>query len=217
MGVASGHREAVTTREWGPINEICVAPCPRDASTERWKMTKPAALDPYTVLNVRPDASDSTISAAYRALARHHHPDIAGEAATSAMAKLNIAWELIGTNEARTKYDAVHGRRAGTGRRGGAAAEARSSWSTPAADGTGGAGRPPGRPSGSVLPFGRHIGWSLGEIARVDVGYLEWLEDRQEGQPYAEEIDQLLRQIGRRDGSAASASPRRGFRGRSRV
>ena len=43
-------------------------------------------------------------------------------------------------------------------------------------DGTGGAGPPPGRPSGSVLDFGRHIGWSIGEIARFDPGYLEWLE-----------------------------------------
>ena len=40
-------------------------------------------------------------------------------------------------------------------------------------DGTGGAGRPPGRPSGSVLTFGRHLGWSIGEIARVDPGYLD--------------------------------------------
>jgi len=63
-------------------------------------------------------------------------------------------------------------------------------------DGTGGAGRPPGRPSGSVVPFGRHIGWSLGEIARVDPGYLVWLEDRPEGRPYLEEIDRILRRSG---------------------
>ena len=34
------------------------------------------------------------------------------------------------------------------------------------ADGLGAAGPPPGRPSGSVLNFGRYSGWSLGEIAR---------------------------------------------------
>ena len=33
-------------------------------------------------------------------------------------------------------------------------------------DGHGAAGPPPGRPSGSVLNFGRYAGWSLGEIAR---------------------------------------------------
>ena len=60
-------------------------------------------------------------------------------------------------------------------------------------DGTGGAGRPPGRPSGSVLDFGRHIGWSIGEIARVDPGYLVWLEERREGRPYLDEIDATLR------------------------
>ncbi len=63
-------------------------------------------------------------------------------------------------------------------------------------DGTGAAGRPPGRPSGTVLPFGRHLGWSLGEIARVDPGYLVWLEERPEGRPYLEEIDGILRRSG---------------------
>ncbi len=44
-----------------------------------------------------------------------------------------------------------------------------------------------------MLPFGRHIGWSLGEIARVDPGYLVWLRDRHEGEPYRVEIAQVLR------------------------
>jgi len=34
-------------------------------------------------------------------------------------------------------------------------------------DGEGAAGPPPGDPSGSVLTFGRYVGWSLGEIART--------------------------------------------------
>lgn len=63
-------------------------------------------------------------------------------------------------------------------------------------DGTGGAGPAPGRPSGSRLAFGRHLGWSIGEIARVDPGYLEWLEDRPEGRRYLEEIDRTLREVG---------------------
>lgn len=58
--------------------------------------------------------------------------------------------------------------------------------------GEGAAGPPPGRPVGSVLPFGRHIGWSLGEVARVDAGYLQWLAARPEGAPYRAEIDALL-------------------------
>jgi curved DNA-binding protein CbpA len=79
-------------------------------------------------------------------------------------------------------------------------------------DGTGAAGRPPGRPSGSVLKFGRHLGWSLGEIARVDPGYLVWLEERQEGKPYAAEIDHLLRRSGFRTGD--SPTPKKGRFGR---
>ena len=58
--------------------------------------------------------------------------------------------------------------------------------------GEGAAGPPPGNPRGSILPFGRHIGWSLGEIARVDPGYLAWLHPRREGAPYRDEIDRLL-------------------------
>src|SRR3954451_19391249 len=49
--------------------------------------------------------------------------------------------------------------------------------------GEGAAGPPPGGARGSVLPFGRHIGWSLGEVARVDPGYLAWLHNRREGAP----------------------------------
>ena len=58
--------------------------------------------------------------------------------------------------------------------------------------GEGAAGPPPGNPRGSVLPFGRHIGWSIGEIARIDPGYLAWLQPRREGEPYREEIERSL-------------------------
>jgi hypothetical protein len=64
--------------------------------------------------------------------------------------------------------------------------------------GEGGAGPPPGNPSGSVLDFGRHIGWSIGEIARVDPGYLEWLDKHPQGQRYRDEIDRILRARGLR-------------------
>ena len=61
--------------------------------------------------------------------------------------------------------------------------------------GEGAAGPPPGRRVGSVLPFGRHIGWSLGEIARVDAGYLQWLAGKPEGRPYLAEIEKILAPI----------------------
>lgn len=65
-------------------------------------------------------------------------------------------------------------------------------------DGYGAAGPPPGPPSGTVLTFGRFAGWSLGEIARQDLEYLEWLDRASIGRNYRDEIDQLLRASGRR-------------------
>jgi molecular chaperone DnaJ len=143
-------------------------------------MTDPAIGDPYAILGIGRDADDAAIVAAYRDLARRFHPDLAGEAATPRMTRINAAFEALRDPERREEHRGrSHGRR-------------------PAHDGTGGAGRPPGRPSGSVLDFGRHIGWSIGEIARVDPGYLVWLAERHEGRPYLEEIDAVLRRMGHR-------------------
>ncbi len=64
--------------------------------------------------------------------------------------------------------------------------------------GSGAAGPPPGNPSGSIVSFGRYQGWTLGEIARTDLEYLEWLDRMPIGRPYQAEIDVLLRKHGRR-------------------
>jgi hypothetical protein len=172
-------------------------------------MTRDTSDDPYEVLGVARGSTDRAIATAYRALAREFHPDIAGEPATVHMMRINIAFEAIRTADRRrarngtappSKPPATHPHR----RR-------------PANDGTGGAGPPPGRPSGTVLGFGRHLGWSIGEIARVDPGYLVWLSERREGQPYLAEIDAVLRRTGNRPEPAgtttreAKPSPRRGF------
>jgi curved DNA-binding protein CbpA len=66
------------------------------------------------------------------------------------------------------------------------------------AQGTGAAGPPPGNPSGSRLNFGRYSGWTLGEVARTDLEYLEWLDRVPIGRIYQAEIDVLLRKGGRR-------------------
>lgn len=79
------------------------------------------------------------------------------------------------------------------------------------ADGTGAAGPPPGNPSGSVLNFGRYAGWSLGEIARADLEYIEWLDRTPIGRPYRDEIDEILRRVGRRRSAEAESSDRRGL------
>lgn len=165
----------------------------------------------YAILGVTPLADAAEIVAAYRSLARRHHPDLAGEAETARMSRINAAFDVLRDSRRRSEYDIS------VGLSGVAAARAkreetadrprpRPTTAEPARpvtrhherDGTGGAGPPPGRPSGSVLPFGRHVGWSIGEIARVDPGYLEWLEDRREGRPYLDEIDRTLVRTGYR-------------------
>jgi curved DNA-binding protein CbpA len=78
-------------------------------------------------------------------------------------------------------------------------------------DGLGAAGAPPGRPSGSVLNFGRYAGWSLGEIARQDLEYIEWLDRAPIGRQYREEIDGILRRTGRRRTATDEANDRRGL------
>ena len=78
-------------------------------------------------------------------------------------------------------------------------------------DGLGAAGPPPGNPSGSVLGFGRYANWSLGEIARTNVEYLEWLDRMPIGRPYRDEIDAILRRSGRRRSAAAESQERRGL------
>jgi curved DNA-binding protein CbpA len=225
--------------------------------------------DPYEVLQVRTDAGEDVIRAAYRALARRHHPDTSVDAASvPQMVLVNWAWEILSNPERRSRYDREHGVVArpttpapaahppaswsapsgagpagsapsGAGGAGGAGTAAGTSgtasgtgpsrrgfgggrppiqrrgadgqvieWRS-APDGTGGAGEPPGRPSGTVLPFGRFIAWSIGEIARYDPGYLEWLDGRPDGAPYRDEIDATLKRIGWRQTPASRDKPKR--------
>ena len=79
------------------------------------------------------------------------------------------------------------------------------------AQGNGAAGPPPGNPSGSVLNFGRYSGWSLAEIGRADVEYIEWLDRMPIGRPYRDEIDAILRRAGRRRSADPEKSDRRGL------
>ena len=50
-------------------------------------------LEAYGLLGVRKDADDAVVRAAYRALAKKHHPDAGGD--SEAMKRLNLAWEKI--------------------------------------------------------------------------------------------------------------------------
>ena len=178
--------------------------------------------DPYKMLGVDPGAEPEVIAAAYRALARSHHPDVSREAdAEARMAEINAAWATLRAPERRAAYDRQHGivdghrpdhadnpllalakppsgadpaANTAAARRGPVQSTGRPGevvWRR-GPDGEGAAGPPPGRPVGSVLSFGRHIGWSIGEIARVDPGYLQWLAARPEGRRYKVEIDRVI-------------------------
>ena len=70
---------------------------------------------------------------------------------------------------------------------------------------------PPGNPSGSVLNFGRYLGWSLGEIARYDLEYIEWLDRTPIGRIYQVELDDLLRTHGRRVSAPPANDKTRGL------
>jgi curved DNA-binding protein CbpA len=80
-----------------------------------------------------------------------------------------------------------------------------------APEGYGAAGPPPGRPSGTVLNFGRYAGWSLGEVARHDLEYIEWLDRAPIGRNYRAELDDILRTAGRRRSAEGDADDRRGL------
>jgi curved DNA-binding protein CbpA len=183
--------------------------------------------DPYEVLQVASSADDTVLRAAYRALAHRYHPDVAGPDGELRMRELNAAWEIVRDPERRAAYDRS---RMASGTRG--SAGVREGTNPPARQGsdpgsatrpapppsappwTGAAGPPPGHPSGSVLDFGVFYGWSLGEIARHDAGYLEWLEKKPEGRKYAAEIDALLRRLGMR-GTRTADAPAARARGRA--
>ena len=54
-----------------------------------------------------------------------------------------------------------------------------------------------------MITFGRYEGWSIGEIARVDREFLEWLRGVPAGRHLQHNIDALLRDISSSRGSAA--------------
>lgn len=101
------------------------------------------------------------------------------------MQRLNAAWDILRDPERRAAFDATR---------------ASSSPAVPTEDAapargpdwTGAAGPPPGRPSGTRVDFGLYAGWTLGEIARHDHGYLTWLLDRREGSALSDEITTIL-------------------------
>jgi curved DNA-binding protein CbpA len=144
------------------------------------------AIDAYHVLQVAPDAEPEVIQAAYRALARKHHPDVGGSQVQMAM--LNAAWETLRDQDERARYDL----------------ERRTASAEPPTRAEGSAYQRPVAPapfsrpssvrsrSGTVLDYGRYAGLSLGEIAAQDRNYLEWLVRTPLGRRFQAEIEALL-------------------------
>lgn len=52
-------------------------------------------MDPYAVLGLAPDASVDEAARAYRELAKRFHPDRVGDAGMAQMVQLNVAYELL--------------------------------------------------------------------------------------------------------------------------
>ncbi len=144
-------------------------------------------VDHYRTLQVDPAADVEVIQAAYRVLARKFHPDhLAGDDAV--MKRINAAWEVLGDKDRRAAYDAT---RSGGGDRRQAPIVTTEPVARPASPDH--AGPPVGRPFGTVLTYGRYEGWSLGQIAQADPGFLEWLRSVPGGRYLRPEIDAILK------------------------
>src|SRR5262245_41269277 len=183
----SSARWAWIPRRACPTCRVRPAPTRPAADARRTTTRDMPELDAYKTLQVDPEADEEVIRAAYRGLARKFHPDVApGPEAAARMADINAAWELIGDPDARRRYDEARLGTSGratsqaTARAGPAPAKpaappppqtVSSDWtsgrstsgggydaSMRSAEGLGAAGPPPGRPSGSVLNFGRFAG-----------------------------------------------------------
>jgi hypothetical protein len=69
-----------------------------DASSDQ-PMMDLGIWDAYETLGVARGSGDGAIASAYRTLARQFHPDIAGDAATTKMTRINAAFDAIKTAE----------------------------------------------------------------------------------------------------------------------
>src|SRR5208282_3189240 len=66
-----------------------------------------ASFDPYGTLGVSPNATQDEIKSAYRKLAKKLHPDLnpGNKQAEAKFKNVNKAYDLVGTPEARGKFD----------------------------------------------------------------------------------------------------------------
>ncbi len=174
-------------------------------------------MDPYATLQVIESADPEVIRAAYRALARRFHPDVGGDA--TRMAEVNEAWGVLGDPLRRARYDREQ--RQARARKAAAEAAARDNAEsfrreptpvmrpTPAPERASAPPEPPAqapgwapapsvssasmaRGGGTILDFGRYVGWSISELGRHDPDYLQWLERTPAGRSLRAEIGRAL-------------------------
>ena len=158
-------------------------------------MTQPQsarpARDAYEVLQVRPDASEVVIKAAYRALAALHHPDSDQDTpSTRRMAELNDAYAQVRTADRRAVYDRLRQPTQTT----------QTQHPRPQQPPVG-AGRRSAQTG--VLDFGRYAGSSIADVARHDPDYLRWLSRHSAGIRYRREIAELLDQAAQSNAQAS--------------
>lgn len=159
--------------------------------------------DLYEVLQVHRRAEPDVIRAAYRVLARRHHPDFGGD--PERMVAINEAWAVLGDPARRAAYDAEPQATPQP-------VATQAAPPTPAATGPlgrAGKGLSARRPQaqsgvGSVIDFGRYAGWTVGSLAEHDPDYLEWLSRTPIGRRLSTEIDEAL---ARRASVAAALRP----------
>lgn len=162
-------------------------------------------FDPYAVLQVSPTADVKVIRAAHRVLALAHHPDRSNDPGAGArMARINAARDLLASSERRAAYDqeATLQAQSTPASRAAARRAATPEWRV-------GPDGHHGQALGSILDFGRYLGWSLGEVARVNMPYLEWLVRAQGGRTYRNEICRLIAEAKTRSTPVPVTAPAR--------
>lgn len=156
----------------------------------------PETRDPYQILQLHPSAVPELVEAAYRTLARLHHPDHSEDPdASAAMADLNWAYATLREPSLRAAYDRAKVAIPVEAHEPDAPLPAVASTSLSqrvAQAAAAAAEREGGNPANATLDFGRYAGMTLREIARVEPGYLEWLRRYSSGLRYRHQIDHVL-------------------------
>lgn len=137
-------------------------------------------------MQVHPSALPEVVEAAYRVLAMVLHPDRSGTGDAAAMAELNWAYAILRDPERRMAYDSSRVP-IPVAAPSGSSLLSRMKEAVAAAE-----ERMPDNPARMVLDFGRYAGRNLGELARIDPAYLEWLRRHSSGVRYRHAIDAVL-------------------------